>query len=240
MIDKIKYCTNCGKNGHYHKKCIEPKISLGIIAIYFNNISYYQKKLINKRIKNNYYEIDSFNILHLNNISKIYQYIDSIKFLMIRRKHSMNYIEFMRGLYDINNILKIGNMFKLMTKKEVIKILTKPFDILWDELWKTTSKVKFYNKEYKKSKNKFNILLKSSSIEYLKNIDILYDEPEWGFPKGRRDGYENDIDCALREFKEETFIELEENDTDYYYLRHGAIGDGNCLYHSILNLIEEN
>ena len=29
-------------------------------------------------------------------------------------------------------------------------------------------------------------------------------EPEWGFPKGRRNYNENDIECALREFYEET------------------------------------
>ena len=29
-------------------------------------------------------------------------------------------------------------------------------------------------------------------------------EPEWGFPKGRRNYYEKDYDCALREFFEET------------------------------------
>jgi 8-oxo-dGTP pyrophosphatase MutT (NUDIX family) len=29
-------------------------------------------------------------------------------------------------------------------------------------------------------------------------------EPEWGFPKGRRNYNEKDIDCALREFSEET------------------------------------
>jgi 8-oxo-dGTP pyrophosphatase MutT (NUDIX family) len=31
-----------------------------------------------------------------------------------------------------------------------------------------------------------------------------WDEPEWGFPKGRRNYNENDIECALREFYEET------------------------------------
>ena len=31
-----------------------------------------------------------------------------------------------------------------------------------------------------------------------------WDEPEWGFPKGRRNYNESDIDCALREFYEET------------------------------------
>jgi 8-oxo-dGTP pyrophosphatase MutT (NUDIX family) len=31
-----------------------------------------------------------------------------------------------------------------------------------------------------------------------------WEEPEWGFPKGRRDTQESDWVCALREFKEET------------------------------------
>ncbi len=29
-------------------------------------------------------------------------------------------------------------------------------------------------------------------------------EPEWGFPKGRRNIKENDFDCSLREYEEET------------------------------------
>ena len=29
---------------------------------------------------------------------------DKIKFLLIRRKHSLNYIEFIRGRYDKNNL----------------------------------------------------------------------------------------------------------------------------------------
>lgn len=33
-----------------------------------------------------------------------------------------------------------------------------------------------------------------------------WDEPEWGFPKGKRNYNESDVDCALREFYEETGI----------------------------------
>ena len=29
-------------------------------------------------------------------------------------------------------------------------------------------------------------------------------EPEWGFPKGRRNYQEKDYDCAVREWEEET------------------------------------
>ena len=33
-----------------------------------------------------------------------------------------------------------------------------------------------------------------------------FKEPEWGFPKGRRIRTESDLDCAIREFNEETNI----------------------------------
>ena len=31
-------------------------------------------------------------------------------------------------------------------------------------------------------------------------------EPEWGFPKGRRNFQENDLQCAIREFSEEPIL----------------------------------
>jgi 8-oxo-dGTP pyrophosphatase MutT (NUDIX family) len=35
-------------------------------------------------------------------------------------------------------------------------------------------------------------------------------EPEWGFPKGRRNTNENDYQCALREFSEETGYNIDD------------------------------
>ena len=42
---------------------------------------------------------------------------------------------------------------------------------------------------------------------HLFNNTIHWDEPEWGFPKGRRNYKEKDLECALREFEEETGIQ---------------------------------
>ena len=69
-----------------------------------------------------------------------------------------------------------------------------------------------YKNEEKLSNNKF-IKLKEGykindefiSLETIvKQCNSEYIEPEWGFPKGRRNYQENDINCALREFCEET------------------------------------
>ena len=38
----------------------------------------------------------------------------------------------------------------------------------------------------------------------INNSKTSWNEPEWGFPKGRRNYLENDLDCAIREFTEET------------------------------------
>jgi 8-oxo-dGTP pyrophosphatase MutT (NUDIX family) len=40
--------------------------------------------------------------------------------------------------------------------------------------------------------------------ESCKSESDIWREPEWGFPKGRRNYQENDYECALREFQEET------------------------------------
>jgi 8-oxo-dGTP pyrophosphatase MutT (NUDIX family) len=43
-------------------------------------------------------------------------------------------------------------------------------------------------------------------IDLLRQEPVIYTTPEWGFPKGRRDPHELDIQCAFRELEEETSI----------------------------------
>ena len=92
-------------------------------------------------------------------------------------------------------------MFELMSEKEVKNIKNIEFDNLWDNLWKDTSRSKTFLKEMISSKNKFNFLKNNNIII---NIESKFLEPEWGFPKGRRSKFENNNDCAHREFVEET------------------------------------
>ena len=48
---------------------------------------------------------------------------------------------------------------------------------------------------------------KQVSIQYLvENSSTKWEESEWGFPKGRRNFMEKDMECGLREFEEETGI----------------------------------
>jgi 8-oxo-dGTP pyrophosphatase MutT (NUDIX family) len=122
------------------------------------------------------------------------------KILMVLRKDSMAFTEFLRGKYEVDNILYIKNLMSNMTKAEHIFLLTKTFDELWTLHWGIGRD--HHSKEFESSKEKFEKLVIADLVQNLEG----YDESEWGFPKGRRTPRESDIDCAIREFSEETNI----------------------------------
>lgn len=170
------YCANCGKMGHLYKNCLHPIISLGIIL--------YRKKT------------------------------NKLEYLMVQRKDTLGFVEFMRGKYNEDNVEYLEKLFSIMTQNERKKIVSNDFDELWSELWMDKTKRQYYN-EYETSKQKFYNLkmgfINKSDVyidlnEIHKKKQIYYYNPEWGFPKGRRNLYESDLDCALREFEEETGI----------------------------------
>ena len=201
-IKKNLYCTNCNKKGHVYKSCLEPVISNGIIGIYIENLK-----------KENIDDLENFLSLNLNNCFKYKKlnnkqknYSNNIKFLMIQRKNSLGYLEFMRGRYDVNNNQNINYIFEQMTQNEITDILNKEFDLLWNDLWDENNiKNKNHYKEYITSKQKF-YELKLNKTDFLNNLKPKFSFNEWGFPKGRRELYESDIICAIREFEEETNI----------------------------------
>jgi 8-oxo-dGTP pyrophosphatase MutT (NUDIX family) len=90
-------------------------------------------------------------------------------------------------------------------------LLANDFDTIWSYLWNYNTN-NLYRNEEKLSKIKFNKLksgftniLESYNLKDLVDLcDKKYSEPEWGFPKGRRNYHEKDIVCGLREFEEET------------------------------------
>ena len=100
------------------------------------------------------------------------------------------------------------------------KIISNDFHSLWIDFW--AGEIFINSTEYNDSKNKFELLRtgfinKKNDISIFVNIDILldnavkiYKEPEWGFPKGRRNLKEKNIECGKREFSEETNIKEED------------------------------
>ena len=137
--------------------------------------------------------------------------LNKIEFLIICRKDSLGYIEFVRGKYPLHNIEYIKNIIDEMSVHEKHKLLTHSFDELWNGLWGNFNNLNYKNEEkrsrqkYKTLKNGLKLYNKIYKLNNLiNNSNSKWMTPEWGFPKGRRNNRENDIQCALREFQEET------------------------------------
>ena len=199
------FCSNCGKLGHNHKKCKEAITSIGIICLKIENIEIRNKLITNLSLDSNKLDIDN---IKYNTLNIIKNNFDQIKFLLIRRKHSLGYLEFIRGKYKIEEEEKILSLLSIMTPFEKDKILSKEFDCLWTDIWRKTSYIQIYQQEYTRSKKKFNYLKKNNLLSHLiKKTTLKFLTPEWGFPKGKRSNCENNFSTALREFKEETGLE---------------------------------
>lgn len=243
MSTKKTYCVNCGKTNHSIKECSEPVFSYGIICFKLDDKINVSSSNIENFLVNKLIDIEEYNFANLNNLSKIDKYKDKIKFLLIQRKHSFSYVEFIRGKYDEYNLIEVINLLNLMTKDEIEKILTNDFTTLWTDLWKKTSKHKAYQKEYILSMEKFKKLDKKE-ISKMIYFNELYDTPEWGFPKGRKDKNEKNLDCAIREFEEETGIEQSKYTilNRLNTIEESVIGTENTIYKLVyyLGIMNEN
>jgi len=170
-------CNNCGKQGHMFYQCKLPITSYGIIAFRGG--------------------------------------LEGIEYLMIRRKNSFGFIDFMRGKYSPYNLTQLKTMVDEMSLGEKEQILTLSFEKLWTDMWgETNIGNNHYKNEEISSKKKFELLKEGVIID---NVNYTLDdivklsntkwlETEWEFPKGRRNQKEKDLECALREFEEETGI----------------------------------
>jgi 8-oxo-dGTP pyrophosphatase MutT (NUDIX family) len=138
-------------------------------------------------------------------------------YLMIQRKDSLSYVEFIRGNYNIQNKNYIIRMLEMMTKDEIDFLRRNTFDAIWNALWVDNKHTSSYYKNMKDKfttiKNGYFIKTKTDTISFSLNIGInkcrsFLKEQEWEFPKGRRKLGEKDFQCAIREFNEESNIKI--------------------------------
>lgn len=131
--------------------------------------------------------------------------IHGIKFLLIQRKDTIGFIDFVRGKYSNTNDVKL--LVEEMTENEKSTLVKLTFRNIWNNMW--------YNKKSSIYINDY-----ATSIKKYKLIDIYnmingscpskFTDTEFGFPKGRKNKNESRLECAVREFREETGYETSE------------------------------
>jgi 8-oxo-dGTP pyrophosphatase MutT (NUDIX family) len=190
-------CTNCGVQGHHYKQCTAPITSYGILAFRINKPSWNQAAALAKD------EWDCSGIPD-----------QSLEYLLIQRKDSIGYIELLRAKYKLTDLDYIRQQIAGTTAAERHALIHSPFYDLWTGLWGPMTNVenRQYKQEYEQAKSKFELLRDGVAIgglavtlaDLIATTPLEWDTPEWGFPKGRRNAFESDFQCALREFTEET------------------------------------
>jgi len=130
-------------------------------------------------------------------------------YLLIRRRDSLAYVEFLRGKYSLDTPEYIHLLLNGMTVEERSRLLLHPFDTLWETLWNGQNTRQFRN-EHDTARRTFESLRQTGDInghllaKYCSDATTTWTDAEWGFPKGRRSLHESPSECAIREFSEET------------------------------------
>lgn len=180
---RIQHCTNCGLPGHLFRNCLSPVTSYGVIAVRYQDDQYATSLFSKTPTINNGYQ--------------------SIQFLLIQRKDTLSFVEFIRGKYSSHDDAHLCKLLQGMTQNEHDMILSMTFPELWFAVWGESSSSRSHKNDYESSERRY-AQIADRLPDLVRSHPTQWTEPEWGFPKGRRNPYETDMGCAMREFQEES------------------------------------
>lgn len=124
--------------------------------------------------------------------------------LLVRKRFTYSYCVFVNGRYNSSDNENLIRLFSGMTLEEKINILSLNFDQIWYGIWFNR-----HDRDFKHAKSIFDRIFVRDEGARLKRLiaKSKNDELIWEIPKGRHDNKtESDINCATREFEEETGI----------------------------------
>ena len=144
------------------------------------------------------------------------KFTKKLEILMVKKRCSYQFIDFVLGKYNIKKKNTLMNLFDNMTNDEKIDIASLDFNRIWYRVWMNnpekdpvSSRVKNI---YLKSRSKFErtFIFYYSNNPGVELISMLNQSKSnsrlWEIPKGRKELFETSLDCAIREFEEETNI----------------------------------
>jgi 8-oxo-dGTP pyrophosphatase MutT (NUDIX family) len=135
----------------------------------------------------------------------VYTYVENeLRFLMTLRRDTFCYECIIRGMYT-EDVLE--EYISHITKEERDRILQYDFEMLWKDLWVSTKR-RLYRVEHRKAKDKYEYY--KQRIHDCVSKMVHFDIEQWEFPKGKKFAEESPLQCAFREFEEETNLSHEQ------------------------------
>lgn len=145
-----------------------------------------------------------------------------VEMLMIKKRYTYQYFSFVFGHYKKHNVKRLQYLFNNMTFGEKIDILSMNFSTMWYRLWLCDPEKNYdsYKKNiataeqlknlkyYFRKKTKFETIFLRDGGKRLKRLinNSTNASTPWEMPKGGIDTNELELNCAIREFEEESGI----------------------------------
>ena len=165
-------------------------------------LSHYLQEIDDDKKCSNRFEKHAFGIC----LTRFNKKLGHYEVLLVKRRHSFCYVDFILGKYSSDcDIIKL---LKNITIEEALDIWSLDFKQMWYRVWINDIKPDMY--ERKKSKFR-KIFLKDGGFKLrgmLKGINYSNVIDNWEYPKGHKKIGEHKVECALREFLEETRIHI--------------------------------
>lgn len=133
---------------------------------------------------------------------------------MIKSRLTHPFNEFVFGKYKTWNHDVLQDMFNRMSVNEKLFLLTMDFEKIWHYIWLRVHTPRDNDSNmysfYQYCRNRFERFTRDGG-QRLRNLihRSTSADPGWEVPKGRREHLELDVDCATREFREETNIPVQ-------------------------------
>ena len=151
--------------------------------------------------------------------------------LLERKHHTYAFGMFVQGRYNSSDSAGLISMFSNMTLDEQIDISSLNFSQLWWRIWLDRS----VTQRYLVIKNKYETAFVADGGQRLRRLLAAAGHSEllWEIPKGRKQRgvtgvIEEDIHCAVREFREETNIDKYQYKMTINTIKHSYVDDGVC------------
>lgn len=139
------------------------------------------------------------------------------KWIMVRRKHSIEYVMLMKGRYEKSFIPVLLKGLTLEEIKNLEKFLLNS-SYYFNEIKKFNKPGVFHlNNCYDLFKNCKDVI--TTVLNKMKKDKFTWYELQWEWPKGMCDKNESGINCAIREFKEEVGIDISNFSAKVYSLK---------------------
>jgi 8-oxo-dGTP pyrophosphatase MutT (NUDIX family) len=151
----------------------------------------------------------------------------AMEILLVKKRYTYSFNKFVNGRYRSDNNQELIKLFGGMTLDEKLDIISLNFTQIWYRIWlNNLQKMSSFYAAKSKFENNF-VADKGVRLKRLLSATKTHGELVWEIPKGRKKNrLESDIQCGVREFKEETLIQKKQIKVFLENITYSYISDG--------------